>query len=203
MNVNDPRSASIERLCGGKPRQHPARHHPSGGRAQRGGRTRARRTVRPPAPRPRWPRRWRSPTSWAWTPSTPTATSAGPRRAGSPTARVLATITHTDVVPGATAGAPTLHGPRADGWLLGRGVTDDTKAKHPLPVRAEVPEGQRRGAKIPRACPAGANEETNMHDVDYAEHYPMPAFCFTPGRRVPGLQRREGRLQRRARQPEV
>ena len=38
-----------------------------------------------------------------------------------------------------------------------------------------------------------------MHDVDYyAEHYPMPAFCFTPDAEFPGLQRREGRLQRRA-----
>ena len=28
--------------------------------------------------------------------------------------------------------------------------------------------------------------ETNMHDVDYyAEHYPMPAFCFTPDAEFP------------------
>ena len=40
--------------------------------------------------------------------------------------------------------------------------------------------------KYPVRALLGANEETNMHDVDYyAEHYPMPAFCFTPDAEFP------------------
>ena len=35
--------------------------------------------------------------------------------------------------------------------------------------------------KYPVRALLGANEETNMHDVDYfAAHFEQPAFCFTP-----------------------
>ena len=40
-----------------------------------------------PAPRLRWKRHWKLPTSWAFPPTTPTATSAGPKPARLPTAR--------------------------------------------------------------------------------------------------------------------
>ena len=81
--------------------------------------------------------------------------------------KFLATITHVDVVPEGNGWDADPYTVRVkDGWLLGRGVADDKG----YPVRALL----------------GANEETNMHDVDYyAEHYPMPAFCFTPDAEFP------------------
>lgn len=78
------------------------------------------------------------------------------------------------------------------------------RPKHPLPVRAEVPEGQRRGAEIPRACPAGCQRgDEHARRRLLRRALPDARLLLYAGRRVPGLQRREGRLQRRARQPEV
>ena len=40
--------------------------------------------------------------------------------------------------------------------------------------------------KYPVRALLGANEETNMHDVDYfAAHFEQPAFCFTPDAEFP------------------
>ena len=101
--------------------------------------------------------------------------------------KFLATITHTDVVP------------EGNGW-----DADPYTVKHPLPVRAEVPEGQRRGTEIPRACPAGCQRgDEHARRRLLRRALPDARLLLYAGRRVPGLQRREGRLQRRTRQPEV
>jgi succinyl-diaminopimelate desuccinylase len=74
---------------------------------------------------------------------------------------------------------------RRDGYLLGRGVLDD---KGPLVLSLYAAHYfvrlAREGADpMPYTlrCIVGANEETGMRDVDhYVEHFPQPAFCFTP-----------------------
>ena len=101
--------------------------------------------------------------------------------------RQIATITHLDVVPqgnGWTA-APFDMQVKED-WIIGRGVADDKGPsvlclyalkflkEHNIPLRYTV-----------RAL-LGANEETGMKDVDYyLEHYPAPAFCFSPDAEFP------------------
>ncbi len=135
-------------------------------------------------------------TSWAWTPSTPTATSAGPRRAGSPTPEVPGDHHPHDVVPEGNGWDADPYTVRVrDGWLLGRGVADDKGPSILCLYALKYLKDSGAALKYPVRALLGANEETNMHDVDYyAEHYPMPRILLHPGRRVPGLQRREGRL---------
>ena len=98
----------------------------------------------------------------------------------------LATIAHSDIVPLGTGWTvDPLSVTRKDGYLLGRGVIDD---KGPLVLSLYaahyfVRQVQKTGEQLPYTlrCIIGANEETNMADVDYyLEHYPEPAFCFTP-----------------------
>ncbi len=88
--------------------------------------------------------------------------------------KFLATITHTDVVP------------EGNGWLLGRGVADDKGPSILCLYALKYLKDSGVQLKYPVRALLGANEETNMHDVDYyAEHYPMPAFCFTPDAEFP------------------
>ena len=99
----------------------------------------------------------------------------------------LATIAHVDVVPagpGWTCDPFTME--RRDGYLIGRGTLDD---KGPLVLTlymaryfAERPERPRYTIR----CIVGANEETGLADVEYYnEHYPQPAFLFTPDAEFP------------------
>ena len=101
--------------------------------------------------------------------------------------RQIATITHLDVVPqgnGWTADPFDMQ--VKEDWIIGRGVADDKGPsvlclyalkflkEHNIPLRYTV-----------RAL-LGANEETGMKDVDYyLEHYPAPAFCFSPDAEFP------------------
>ena len=116
-----------------------------------------------PAPALHWTRRWRSPGSWALTPSMPMATSAGPRPAASPMARSSLAPSPTPMsCPRATAGTPTPT-PSACGtagcWAA---AWPTTKAPAFVPVCPEIPERQRRYPQVPRASPAGC-QRGNQH----------------------------------------
>lgn len=103
------------------------------------------------------------------------------------TDKQIATITHLDVVPEGNGwtGDP-FNMIEKDGWLIGRGVTDDKGPAvlclyamkflkdHQVPLKYQI-----------RAL-LGANEETGMADVDYyLEHFPAPDFCFSPDAEFP------------------
>ena len=103
------------------------------------------------------------------------------------TDKQIATITHTDVVPeGIGWNSDPYDMIEKDGWLIGRGTTDDKGPSilclyalkflkdHKVPLKYDV-----------RAL-LGANEETHMHDVEYyQEHYPNPDFLFSPDAEFP------------------
>ncbi len=100
--------------------------------------------------------------------------------------RYLATIAHSDIVPlGSNWTFDPLRVTRRDGYLIGRGVLDD---KGPLVLSLYAAHFFKRmvdrtGAPLPLTLRAivGANEETNMKDVEYyLAHYPQPEFCFSP-----------------------
>lgn len=99
----------------------------------------------------------------------------------------LATITHLDIVP-ATDGwdADPFTMREREGYIIGRGVMDD-KGPSVLCLYA-LKYLKDRGIPLRRPVRAllGANEETGMLDVDYyLEHYPAPAFCFSPDANFP------------------
>ena len=75
---------------------------------------------------------------------------------------------------------------RRDGYVVGRGVADD---KGPAVLTLYAAKFfKQQGATLPYTLRIllGANEETGMKDVDYyLEHYPQPAFCFTPDAEFP------------------
>ena len=103
----------------------------------------------------------------------------------------IATIAHSDVVPeGLGWTVDPFDVTRREGYLLGRGVIDD---KGPLVLSLYaahffVREMERTGEKLPYTlrCIIGNDEETTMADLLwYLEHYPMPAFAFTPDGNFP------------------
>lgn len=103
----------------------------------------------------------------------------------------IAAITHLDVVP---AGNGWSHDPfcltEREGFVMGRGVADD---KGPAVITLYLAKFfreycQETGEPLPYTLRIllGGAEETGMEDVDYyLEHYPMPAFCFTPDAEFP------------------
>ena len=102
--------------------------------------------------------------------------------AGADPEKYLATICHVDVVPvgnGWTADPFTMR--IQDGWLLGRGVSDD---KGPMIVTLyalKFLKEQGYELRYPIRALVGDNEETRMEDVEYyLKNYPAPVFCFTP-----------------------
>ena len=101
--------------------------------------------------------------------------------------KFLATITHTDVVPEGNGWDADPYTVRVrDGWLLGRGVADDKGPSILCLYALKYLKDSGIALRYPVRALLGANEETHMHDVDYyAEHYPMPAFCFTPDAEFP------------------
>ena len=101
--------------------------------------------------------------------------------------KYLATITHTDVVPEGNGWDADPYTVRVrDGWLLGRGVSDDKGPGILCLYALKYLKDSGVKLKYPVRALLGTNEETNMHDVDYyAAHYPMPAFCFTPDAEFP------------------
>ena len=95
-------------------------------------------------------------------------------------------IGHVDVVPAGEGWAFPPYGvTRKDGYLIGRGVLDD---KGPLvvalhAVRFWKERAEAEGRRLPHTIRVifGANEETNMKDVEYYRaRYDDPAFLFTP-----------------------
>lgn len=99
----------------------------------------------------------------------------------------IATITHLDVVPEGNGwtGRP-FELARRDGYLLGRGVADDKGPAVLTLYAAKFFAGLGEPLPYTLRILLGANEETGMKDVDYyLEHYPMPAFCFTPDAEFP------------------
>ena len=101
--------------------------------------------------------------------------------------KYLVTITHTDVVPEGNGWDADPYTVRVrDGWLLGRGVSDDKGPGILCLYALKYLKDSGIKLKYPVRALLGTNEETNMHDVDYyAAHYPMPAFCFTPDAEFP------------------
>ena len=102
--------------------------------------------------------------------------------AGADPEKYLATICHVDVVPvgnGWTADPFKMR--IQDGWLLGRGVSDD---KGPMVVALyalKFLKEQGYELRYPIRALIGDNEETHMQDVEYyLKNYPAPVFCFTP-----------------------
>lgn len=103
----------------------------------------------------------------------------------------IATIAHVDVVP---AGPGWHTNPfemvRRDGWIIGRGVIDD-KGPAVLSLYAGRFFAERvatTGKRLPYTLRVilGANEETNMGDVEYyLAHNPEPDFLFTPDAEFP------------------
>ena len=110
--------------------------------------------------------------------------------------KFLATITHTDVVPEGNGWDADPYTVRVrDGWLLGRGVADDKGPSILCLYALKYLKDSGAALKYPVRALLGANEETNMHDVDYyAEHYPMPAFCFTPDAEFPVCNAEKGQF---------
>lgn len=101
--------------------------------------------------------------------------------------KYLATITHTDVVPEGNGWDADPYTVRVrDGWLLGRGVADDKGPSILCLYALKYLKDNGVALKYPVRALLGTNEETHMHDVEYyEEHFPMPAFCFTPDAEFP------------------
>ena len=103
----------------------------------------------------------------------------------------IATIAHVDVVPeGPGWHTDPYEMVRRDGWLLGRGVIDDkgpaVLSLHAARFFAERVEATGEPLPYTLRVLLGANEETNMGDVDwYLEHYEQPTFLFTPDAEFP------------------
>lgn len=98
----------------------------------------------------------------------------------------LATIAHLDVVPAGNGWNSDPFGMiEKDGWLIGRGVSDD---KGPALLTLYMAKFfkeycDQTGETLPYTLRVllGCSEETGMTDVDYyLERNPLPAFCFTP-----------------------
>lgn len=103
----------------------------------------------------------------------------------------IATIAHVDVVPeGPGWNTDPYEMVQRDGWLLGRGVIDD-KGPAVLSLYAAAffaKQVEESGKKLPYTLRIllGANEETNMGDVEwYLNNYDEPAFLFTPDAEFP------------------
>lgn len=101
--------------------------------------------------------------------------------------KFLATITHVDVVPEGNGWDADPYTVRVrDGWLLGRGVADDKGPGILCLYALKYLKDSGVALRYPVRALLGANEETHMHDVEYyAEHFAMPAFCFTPDAEFP------------------
>ena len=107
--------------------------------------------------------------------------------AGADPEKYLAAICHVDVVPAGNGWDADPFTMRVrDGWLLGRGVSDD---KGPMVITLyalKFIKEEGISLRYPVRALIGCNEETGMKDVEYyLAHYPAPAFCFTPDAEFP------------------
>ena len=107
----------------------------------------------------------------------------------------LAMISHVDTVPpgdGWNTDPFTLC--EKDGWLIGRGVTDDKTGALLSLYALKFLRENRIPLNYPIRALFGTNEETSMEDVEfYLAHHPAPAFCFTPDADFPVGHGEKGR----------
>ncbi len=106
---------------------------------------------------------------------------------GSEPEKYLATITHLDVVPEGNGwdGDPYDMQLR-EGWLIGRGVTDDKGPSVLCLYALKFLKEQGVALRYTVRALLGCNEETGMEDVEYyLKNYPAPAFCFSPDAEFP------------------
>lgn len=106
----------------------------------------------------------------------------------------LATITHLDVVP---AGDGWEEDPftlrERDGYLIGRGVMDDKGPSVLCLYALKYLLDRKIPLRYPVRALLGSNEESSMQDLAYyLEHYPAPAFCFSPDADFPLINGEKG-----------
>lgn len=94
----------------------------------------------------------------------------------------LATITHLDIVPeGDGWDGDPLVVRQKDGWLLGRGVTDDKGPSIMCLYAAKYFHDKGQPLRYGLRVLLGTNEETGMLDVEhYLAGHEEPLFCFSP-----------------------
>ena len=99
----------------------------------------------------------------------------------------IATITHLDVVPeGDGWDSDPYNMIVKDGWIIGRGVTDDKGPSVLCLYALKFLKDHNIPLKYNVRVLLGANEETGMGDVDYyCKHFPNPDFCFSPDAEFP------------------
>ena len=106
----------------------------------------------------------------------------------------LATITHVDVVPAGDGwdGDPfTLR--EREGYLLGRGVTDDKGPSVLCLYALKYLQDSGRTLRYPILSIFGSSEETGMQDLDwYLANYPAPLFCLSPDASFPVINGEKG-----------
>ncbi len=99
----------------------------------------------------------------------------------------IATITHVDVVPQGNGwtGDP-FNMVEKDGWLVGRGVTDDKGPSVLCLYALKFLKEQGVPLRYDVRAILGANEETGMLDVEYyLDTFKAPDFCFSPDAEFP------------------
>lgn len=103
------------------------------------------------------------------------------------TDKQIATITHLDVVPEGTGwNSNPFEMIEKDGWIIGRGVTDDKGPSVLCLYALKFLKDYQVPLKYNVRALLGVNEETSMGDVDYyLENYPAPDFCFSPDAEFP------------------
>ncbi len=103
------------------------------------------------------------------------------------TDKQIATITHLDVVPQGNGwtGDP-FNMVERDGWLIGRGVTDDKGPSVLCLYALKFLKDNKVPLRYSVRALLGANEETGMEDVEYyLENFKAPDFCFSPDAEFP------------------
>jgi len=99
----------------------------------------------------------------------------------------LATITHLDVVPAGEGWSADPYALRErEGYLIGRGVTDDKGPSVLCLYALKYLRERQVPLRYPVRALLGVNEETRMEDVKYyLKHHPAPLFCFSPDSNFP------------------
>lgn len=101
--------------------------------------------------------------------------------------RYLATVTHVDVVPAGEGWSADPFALRErEGYLIGRGVTDDKGPSVLCLYALKYLRERNIPLRYPVRALLGVNEETRMDDVKYyLKRYPAPLFCFSPDANFP------------------
>ena len=106
----------------------------------------------------------------------------------------LATMTHVDVVPAGDdwpADPFTLR--EQEGYLIGRGVTDDKGPSILCLYTLKFLQDSGRTLRYPIRALLGSSEETGMEDIGYyLANYPAPLFCISPDADFPVINGEKG-----------